>query len=92
MAKPKVAFRPKEPVVVGSGIFTAAISFTRDGCGGLMVIADAEGDAQKKAMMFVRQRPDGALEAVGMDGLPSFFDEHPGLRELWDAWHSETKH
>jgi hypothetical protein len=76
-------------VVVGSDIFTVAISFTPEGSGALIVVADTPDGG--RTFLGLRQRQSGELEHF----QPGVFDvvdvEHAFLREMWAAWMADKE-
>jgi len=71
-------------VVVGSNIFTVALSFTPGGRGAMIVVADSPDGG--KMFMGLRQRQDGKLEPFEPSALDVIDAEHPFLTEIWAAW------
>jgi hypothetical protein len=74
--------------VVGSGIFTVAISITPEGRGALLVVGDAPDGINVYGGL--RQRQDGVLEGFDPTVLDTTLEvlnvEHPFLIELWEQW------
>lgn len=71
-------------VVVGSDIFTVAMSFTEEGRGAILVVTDTQDGGTTIAGL--RQRQDGKLEFFGPPAFDVIDVEHPFIREIWGKW------
>ena len=69
---------------MGTDTFTVAMSFTPEGRGAILVVADIQGGGSSIAG--IRQDQTGKLTSFNAAALDVIEKEHPFLVELWAEW------